>query len=34
MFLNGRMIAHGEVVVVDRQFAVRITEVLDTIDEG
>ncbi len=34
VFLNGRMIAHGEVVVVDRQFAVRITEVLDSIDEG
>jgi flagellar motor switch protein FliN/FliY len=34
VFLNGRMIAHGEVVVVDRQFAVRITEVLDAIDEG
>ncbi|MCU1473626.1 flagellar motor switch protein FliN [Amnibacterium sp.] len=34
VFLNGRMIAHGEVVVVDRRFAVRITEVLDTIDEG
>jgi len=34
VYLNGRMIAHGEVVVVDRQFAVRITEVLDTIDEG
>ena len=33
VFLNGRMIAHGEVVVVDRRFAVRITEVLDTIDE-
>ncbi|HEV7624791.1 MAG TPA: flagellar motor switch protein FliN [Amnibacterium sp.] len=33
VYLNGRMIAHGEVVVVDRQFAVRITEVLDTIDE-
>ncbi|MGN6741901.1 MAG: flagellar motor switch protein FliN [Amnibacterium sp.] len=34
VYLNGRMIAHGEVVVVDRQFAVRITEVLDTVDEG
>jgi flagellar motor switch protein FliN len=34
VLLNGRMIAHGEVVVVDRRFAVRITEVLDTIDEG
>jgi flagellar motor switch protein FliN/FliY len=34
VFLNGRMIAHGEIVVVDRRFAVRVTEVLDTADGG
>jgi flagellar motor switch protein FliN/FliY len=33
VFLNGRMIAHGEIVVVDRRFAVRVTEVLDPNDE-
>lgn len=33
VFLNGRMIAHGEIVVVDRRFAVRVTEVLDAADE-
>ena len=33
VFLNGRMIAHGEIVVVDRRFAVRVTEVLDPQDE-
>lgn len=33
VFLNGRMIAHGEIVVVDRRFAVRVTEVLDPADE-
>ncbi|THG30235.1 flagellar motor switch protein FliN [Naasia lichenicola] len=32
--LNGRLIAHGEIVVVDQVFAVRITQVLDSIDEG
>jgi flagellar motor switch protein FliN/FliY len=32
--LNGRLIAHGEIVVVDQAFAVRITQVLDSIDEG
>ena len=34
VFLNGRMIAHGEIVVVDRRFAVRVTEVLDTAETG
>jgi flagellar motor switch protein FliN len=34
VFLNGRMIAHGEIVVVDQRFAVRVTEVLEAIDEG
>lgn len=33
VFLNGRMIAHGEIVVVDRRFAVRVTEVLEPADE-
>jgi flagellar motor switch protein FliN/FliY len=34
VFLNGRLIAHGEIVVVDQQFAVRVTQVLDSADEG
>jgi flagellar motor switch protein FliN/FliY len=34
VYVNGRMIAHGEIVVVDRQFAVRVTEVLDSFDES
>ncbi|MDH2443867.1 FliM/FliN family flagellar motor switch protein [Amnibacterium sp. CER49] len=34
VLLNGRLIATGEIVVVDRRFAVRITRVLDTVDEG
>jgi flagellar motor switch protein FliN/FliY len=29
VLLNGRLIAHGEVVVVDQEFAVRITRILD-----
>ncbi|WP_159617590.1 flagellar motor switch protein FliN [Arthrobacter zhaoguopingii] len=29
VLLNGRLIAHGEVVVVDQDFAVRITKILD-----
>jgi len=29
ILLNGRLIAHGEVVVVDQDFAVRITKILD-----
>ena len=27
--LNGRLIAHGEIVVVDQDYAVRITKILD-----
>ncbi|WP_350271744.1 FliM/FliN family flagellar motor switch protein [Frondihabitans sucicola] len=30
--LNGRLIAHGEVVVVDQDYAVRITQILDIAD--
>jgi flagellar motor switch protein FliN/FliY len=33
VLLNGRLIAHGEVVVVDQDYAVRITRILD-IAEG
>lgn len=33
VFLNGRMIAHGEIVVVDRRFAVRVTEVVEPVEE-
>jgi len=29
ILLNGRMIAHGEIVVVDQDYAVRITKILD-----
>ncbi len=29
ILLNGRLIAHGEVVVVDQEFAVRVTRILD-----
>ncbi|GAA4674340.1 flagellar motor switch protein FliN [Frondihabitans cladoniiphilus] len=29
VLLNGRLIAHGEVVVVDQDYAVRITQILD-----
>jgi flagellar motor switch protein FliN/FliY len=29
VLLNGRLIAHGEVVVVDSDYAVRITKILD-----
>ncbi|MGO4384489.1 flagellar motor switch protein FliN [Specibacter sp. RAF43] len=29
ILLNGRLIAHGEVVVVDQEYAVRITKILD-----
>lgn len=32
VLLNGRLIAHGEVVVVDQDYAVRITRILDTAD--
>ena len=29
VLLNGRLIAHGEIVVVDQEYAVRITQILD-----
>lgn len=32
VLLNGRLIAHGEVVVVDQDYAVRITQILDAVD--
>lgn len=32
VLLNGRLIAHGEIVVVDQDYAVRITEILDVAD--
>lgn len=33
VLLNGRLIAHGEIVVVDQDYAVRITQILDHADE-
>ena len=30
VLLNGRLIAHGEIVVIDQDYAVRITQILDT----
>ena len=32
ILLNGRLIAYGEVVVVDQDYAVRVTQILDTQD--
>lgn len=32
VLLNGRLVAHGEVVVVDQDYAVRITQILDVSD--
>ena len=32
ILLNGRLIAHGEIVVVDQDYAVRITEIIDVND--
>ncbi|TDE98649.1 flagellar motor switch protein FliN [Occultella glacieicola] len=29
LLLNGRLIAHGEVVVVDQDYAIRVTQILD-----
>ena len=29
ILLNGKLIAHGDVVVVDQDYAVRITRILD-----
>ena len=33
ILLNGRLIAHGEIVVVDQDYAVRITQILDNAQE-
>lgn len=33
VLLNGRLIAHGEIVVVDQDYAVRITKILDTAED-
>ncbi len=33
VLLNGRLIAHGEIVVVDQDYAVRITQILDMAEE-
>jgi flagellar motor switch protein FliN/FliY len=32
ILLNGRLIAHGEIVVVDQDYAVRITTILDVVE--
>ncbi len=32
VLLNGRLIAHGEIVVIDQDYAVRITQILDVAD--
>ena len=32
VLLNGRLIAHGEIVVIDQDYAVRITKILDVAD--
>ncbi|WP_104132872.1 flagellar motor switch protein FliN [Cryobacterium sp. M91] len=32
IMLNGRLIAHGEIVVVDQDYAVRITQILDVVE--
>ncbi len=34
VLLNGRLIAHGEIVVVDQDYAVRITRILDVADSA
>jgi flagellar motor switch protein FliN len=34
ILLNGRLIAHGEIVVVDQDYAVRITQILDAADDA
>ena len=31
--MNGRLIAHGEIVVVDQDYAVRITKILDAAED-
>lgn len=33
LLLNGRLIAHGEVVVVDQDYAIRVTRILDMNDD-
>lgn len=33
VLLNGRLIAHGEIVVVDQDYAVRITKILDASED-
>ena len=33
VLLNGRLIAHGEIVVIDQDYAVRITKILDTAED-
>ncbi|MCU1424804.1 MAG: fliN, partial [Microbacteriaceae bacterium] len=32
VLLNGRLIAHGEIVVIDQDYAVRITKILDVVE--
>jgi flagellar motor switch protein FliN/FliY len=32
VLLNGRLIAHGEIVVVDQDYAIRITQILDVVE--
>jgi len=34
ILLNGRLIAHGEIVVVDQDYAVRVTHILDSADDA
>ena len=34
LFVNGQCIARGDVVVIDDNFGIRITEVLNTPDPG
>ncbi|HEU0256429.1 MAG TPA: flagellar motor switch protein FliN [Microbacteriaceae bacterium] len=33
ILLNGRLIAHGEIVVVDQDYAVRVTQILDPAED-
>jgi len=32
VMLNGRLIAHGEIVVIDQDYAIRITQILDVVE--
>ncbi|KFF61068.1 flagellar motor switch protein FliN [Cryobacterium sp. MLB-32] len=34
VMLNGRLIAHGEIVVVDQDYAIRITQILDVVESA